>query len=125
MRTTFTLAATALALAEPAVAQHTPPDSATIARAMAALKADLRNYVVAQEAYFADHVTYAKSAARMPFTPSARVTIVLLTSSADEHSAVAIHGDVPGLVCGIWVGPKAAPPLRDAAREGVPTCRTP
>src|SRR6266498_4575209 len=37
------------------------PDSATVRAAVATLHSDLRNFVVAQEAYFADHVTYRHS----------------------------------------------------------------
>ncbi len=37
------------------------PDSATVRAAVATLHSDLRNFVVAQEAYCADHVTYRHS----------------------------------------------------------------
>lgn len=117
------LALTALAL--PVQAQEASPDSLPIAVAALVLQSDLRNYVRFQERFFADHNTFAAMAEATDLVPSRGVTVVLLTSSGRGHSAVAIHSAAPGLVCGIWVGAEPAPPLRDGASEGRPTCRIP
>jgi hypothetical protein len=81
--------------------------------------------VTAQENYYAAHSTYAGTAQATALKPSTGVTVVVLTFSPKGHNAVAIHKDVPGLVCAIWVGQKDAPPLDDRAEEGEPTCRFP
>ena len=52
---------------------------------MATLRSDLRNLVTAQEAYFADHVTYAASLRQLQsYQASPGVTVVILTSSKEE-----------------------------------------
>ena len=117
------------ALALPVQAQQASADSATLAAAVQTLRSDLRYYLTAQEAFYADHNTYAATAQATAqatnFAPNQSVTVVVLTSSDRGHSAVAIHSVVPGIVCGIWVGAEPAPPLRDGASEGRPTCRIP
>lgn len=128
MRFPVTLSALGLVLSTPtlpATAQQPRPDSAAVATAAQTLKSDLRNYVTAQEQYYAVHSTYAGTAQVTALKPSAGVTVVVLTFSPKGHNAVAIHKDVPGLVCAIWVGQKDAPPLDDRAEEGEPTCRFP
>ena len=117
------LALTALAL--PVQAQEASPDSLPVAVAALVLQSDLRNYVRVQEMFFADHNAFAAMAEATDLVLSRGVTVVLLTSSERGHSAVAIHSAAPGLVCGIWVGAEPAPPLRDGASEGRPTCRIP
>ena len=69
-------------------AQGTPPDSMTVQSAAATLRSDLRNFVTAQEAHFADHGTYARSLRQMQhgYHTSSGVTLVLLTSSDSSHS---------------------------------------
>jgi len=106
-------------------AQGTPPDSLTVQSAAATLRSDLRNFVTAQEAHFADHGTYARSLRQMQhgYHTSSGVTLVLLTSSDSSHSEIAINDKVPGLVCATFVG--NAPPPLGAAKEGVPVCRGP
>ena len=56
--------------------------------------------------------------------PSPGVTVVVLTFSPKGHNAVAIHKDVPGLVCAIWAGSHSRP-LDDPSKEGAPSCRLP
>lgn len=113
------------ALPRPAGAQQALPDSTLLAEAVRTLKGELRSYVTAQEQYYVEHRTYALNAPATPLEPSRGVAVILLTSAGTGHSAVAIHRDVPGLVCGIWVGLTPRPPLDDGAREGEPTCRLP
>ena len=106
-------------------AQGTPPDSMTVQSAAATLRSDLRNFVTAQEAHFADHGTYARSLRQMQhgYHTSSGVTLVLLTSSDSSHSEIAINDKVPGLVCAMFVG--NAPPPLGTGKEAVPACRGP
>jgi hypothetical protein len=117
----------ALLLWIPAIAgaQEAKPDSATVEAATRTLKSDLRNFVTAQERYFYDHNTYARSQAQWAtvFTPSRSVTLVLLTSSDTGHSEIAIDERVPGLVCAMYVG-NSPPPLGKGS-EGEVVCRGP
>ena len=105
-------------------AQQAPSDSAR-AKLVQGVKSDLRNYVTAQERYYADHATYAAATSATPLQPSPGVSVIVLTFGPTGHSAVAIHSDLPDLVCAIWVGREPRPPLHDGAREGEPTCRLP
>src|SRR5881394_2943450 len=93
-------------------AQGAIPDSLATRAAAATLRSDLRNFVTAQEAHFADHGTYARSLRQLQhgFHASPGVTLVLLTSSDSSHSEIAISDKVPGLVCAMFVG-NAPPPL--------------
>ena len=107
-------------------AQEAAADSAKVQAYKTALRSDLRNFVVAQEQYFADHTTYAVSTRQLAdyFAPSDGVTVVLLAARGTGWNAVAIHESIAGLRCAIWVG-SASPPLNDQAREGQPTCAGP
>ena len=101
------------------------PDSATIEAAKRVLKSDLRNFVVAQESYFADHGTYARSLRGIlpVFKPTAGITVVLLTASDTAHSEIALDPRVPGLVCAMYVG--NVPPPLGTGEEGEVVCRDP
>lgn len=123
--TTLLLSSAVLATPVAALAQQATPDSATVVAATRTLKSDLRNFVTAQEAYFADHTTYARSLPEWAtvFHPSRGVTLVLLTSSGTGHSEIAIDERVPGLVCAMYVG-TSPPPLGKGA-EGEVVCRGP
>jgi uncharacterized protein YecT (DUF1311 family) len=93
-----------------------PPE---VRAGMAAMRADLRNLIVAQESYFADSTTYAT---RLPpdYVASSGVRVTLLAASGLGWNAVATHERAPGNVCGVFVGDRA--PLRAAMREGEPLC---
>lgn len=107
----------------PAPAQAAPPDSGAVAEATRRLTGDLRNFIVAQERYFADHRTYAPTLGRLAALHRATngVTLVLLTSSGTGHSEIAIDERVPGLVCGTYVG--NAPPPFGRGDEGEIVCQ--
>jgi hypothetical protein len=109
--------------AAPAAAQDVPPDSVLVRAVTAALRSDLRNFITAQEAYFADHVTYAPTLPAMAslYRPSRGVTLVVLVSGTTGHSEIAIHERVPGLVCATFVGNAPAPLGR--GDEGQVVCR--
>lgn len=108
-----------------APAQQDQPDTAKVRAVRATVMSDLRNFVVAQERYYAERETYAPGLRNMRdlFTPSPGVTLVLLTSSNLGHSEIAIHTDVPDLVCAIYVG--NSPPPLGRGREGEVVCRGP
>ena len=105
-------------------AQEAQPDSATVRAATRTLRSDLRNFVTAQERYFAEHSAYATSFHQMreTYRPSRGVTLVLLTGSGSGHSEVAIDERVPGLVCAMFIN--AAPPM-GRGTEGEVECRGP
>ena len=129
------IALTGLLLTTPAtlVGQQEEPDSATVragtrtlqSAVTAMLRNDLRNLVISQETYYADHMTYARALHDMgeTYRASAGVTIVLLTSSDTGHSEIAIAERVPGLVCALYVG--NAPPPLGSGSEGEVVCRGP
>ena len=105
--------------------QAEQPDTVALRAARATLRSDLRNFLVAQERYFADHTTYARSLREMAtiYVPSRGVTIVLLTSSNTGHSEIAIIDRMPGLVCGMFVGNSPSPLGTGSEAEVV--CRDP
>ena len=109
-------------------AQQAPagqPDTVALRAARATLRSDLRNFLVAQERYFADHATYARSLSEMAtiYVPSRGVTIVLLTAANTGHSEIAIIDRVPGMVCGLFVGNSPSP--FGTGNEGEVVCREP
>jgi TonB family protein len=103
-------------------------DSATVAARRAALKSDLKNYAVSQEAFFADNGHYATSLRdlRKVFQPSAGVIVVMLAASGASHSAIAIDRTMTDLVCALDIGPagKAAGAF-GRSTNGAPVCRGP
>ena len=121
------IALTGLLVLPPATlaGQQEEPDSATVRAATRTLRSDLRNFLTAQERYYADHSTYASSlhAIGEMYRPSAGVTLVVLTSSGTGHSEIAIDERVPGLVCAMYVG--NAPPPLGRGSEGEVVCRGP
>lgn len=106
-------------------AQAAPPDSARVEAARRVLRSDLRNFVTAQEAYYANKRTYAGSLREMAgaYVSSRGVTLIVLTSSDRGHSEVAIYEGIPGLACAMFVG--NAPPPLGTGGEGEPVCKGP
>ena len=89
---------------------------------MAAMKSDLRNFVVAQEAYFADNLTYVDWT-ELPdnlFQTSVGVTIETIQVSDRGWSALARH-ESSDTVCYIYIG-EAEPPA-EGMSEGEPVCQ--
>ena len=122
------IALTGLLLVTPATlaGQQEEPDSSTVRAATRTLRSDLRNFLTAQERYYADHSTYASSlhAMREMYRPSPGVTLVVLTSSDRGHSEIAIDERVPGLVCAMSIGNDPPFPLGRGS-EGEVVCRGP
>jgi hypothetical protein len=120
-RLPLTLAAAAFLYPSTGVAQQNVVDSTTIQATMATLRSDLRNFVTAQEQYFVDHVTYARSLQQLQsYRPSPGVTVVLLTASDSGHSEIAISENAPDLVCAMFIG--NVPKPFGTGQEGAPTC---
>jgi hypothetical protein len=88
----------------------------------AAMKSDLRNLVTAEEAHFADNMSYTEALDDLYFTPSSGVSIENLVVAEDGNgwSAIARH-EQSSVTCAIYVG-SGEPPMEDM-REGVPVCK--
>lgn len=87
----------------------------------AALKSDLRNIAVAQEAYFYDHATYASDVTQLNAHTSPGVTVIITTPAPGAWMATATHPASYPLKCTLYFGPITPPP--PAMTEGVPNCR--
>lgn len=93
--------------------------------AMYRARADLRNLVTAQEAYFADNAKYARDLSLLRW-PSAGSTITLVVAEDRGWAATATRPDMQGS-CVMWVNvaedkrPRTSPSGR-TAREGEAVC---
>jgi hypothetical protein len=99
--------------------QTGPLDPSAPVRA-AAMKADLRNLVTAEESFFADHVTYSPRLANLSYEVSAGDTITLGTVTRTGWNATAKAGGTTR-TCGIYIG-GATPPIA-GQHEGEPKCQ--
>lgn len=89
----------------------------------AALRSDLRNLAVAEEAIFYDSTKYSTDTAALKFRPSPGVIIsIVLPTSGGGWSATATHPLSYPLKCTIYFGPVSPPPV-PATQEGVPACQ--
>jgi type IV pilus assembly protein PilA len=86
---------------------------------IASMKSDLRNLVTAQEAYFADHVTYTGTMGNLNYNTSAGNTVNLGTASGTGWVATASN-NATSKTCGIFVGTGTAPITGQS--EGAPAC---
>jgi hypothetical protein len=96
-----------------------PPGGQMEAGYRATMKSDLRNLVVAEEAYFSDHAAYAGALSPLSYNTSYGVTVFLRLVDARGWSALARH-DGTTTTCGIYVG--TAPPPISGQAEGEPRC---
>ena len=87
---------------------------------VASMKADLRNLITAQEAYFADQVTYASTLSNLNYGVSAGNTITIGTATGTGWNATSNNNAVTQ-TCGIFVG--AVTPPVSGEPEGAPTCQ--
>jgi prepilin-type N-terminal cleavage/methylation domain-containing protein len=85
----------------------------------AAMKSDLRNLAVAQEAYKYDNGTYANSLAQMSQTSTTGVVLIVSHGDAAGWGATATHPMADPLVCAFYVGPT---PVAPATSEGMVMC---
>ncbi len=111
-----------------AATAHAQTDSTGADQAMRTrLKSDLRNLVVAQEAYYADHSSYADEIAQLHFRASAGSNVQLVVTQNNAWGAVATDAATPGKSCVIWINlaEKYRPAtVRDkyTGTEGQPMC---
>ena len=87
---------------------------------VASMKADLRNLITAQEAYFADQTTYATTLSNLQYNVSAGNTVTIGTATGTGWTATSKNNAVT-TTCGIYVG-AVTPPITGEA-EGAPTCQ--
>ena len=86
---------------------------------IASMKSDLRNLITAQEAYFADQVTYASTTTNLNYSVSAGNTVTIGTALGTGWNATSTN-TATTKTCGIYVG-AVTPPVTGEA-EGAPTC---
>jgi len=88
---------------------------------VAAMKSDLRNLVIAEEAFWADSEEYSSTIGPggVDFRPSEGNTLLSLQLTEDGWTAKMGHVNTP-TVCAIYVGSR---PLAPATKEGIPACR--
>ena len=90
---------------------------------VAAMKSDLKNFVTAQESYFADYNQYGTEGnvnAAGLFKTTTDVTLLSTDGTATGFSATATHPGSGGKNCGVYVG-NATPPAM-APNEGEVKC---
>ncbi len=87
---------------------------------IAGMKADLRNLVTAQEAYFADNVTYASVLTNLNYNVSAGNTVSISAATGTGWAATSSN-NATNKTCGIFVG-SATPPIT-GQNEGAPACQ--
>jgi prepilin-type N-terminal cleavage/methylation domain-containing protein len=88
----------------------------------AALRSDLRNLAVAEEAIFYDSTKYSSDTAAMRFRPSPGVIITIVVGPTGGWAATATHPLSYPLQCVIFFGTFSPVPV-GAAQEGVPACQ--
>ena len=101
------------------VAPHPRPKPLDEPILVAAMKADLRNLVTAEEAFFADSVHYTLNLARLRFRPSAGNTLPQVTLAGNGWFGAIGNPRTP-TTCTIFVGTVPRPP---AIAEGTPACQ--
>jgi hypothetical protein len=76
------------------------------------MKSDLKNFVTAEESYFADfnqYGTYGNVNAAGLFTSTTDVALVSTDGTATGFSATATHAAAAGKTCGVYVGNATSP----------------
>ena len=87
----------------------------------AALRSDLRNLAVAQEAYFYENRAYAPDTGTLHFRGSPGVHLDIAVDSGRGWVATATHPLSYPLKCTIFYGSMTPPPPTE--NEGVPACQ--
>ena len=86
---------------------------------ISAMKSDLRNLAAAQEAYFADELSYTTTMGNLEYNQSQNVTINLGSGDQDDWQATATHSGVTGVTCELYYGNTTG---STATAEGVVAC---
>ena len=120
--------ALAMLVALPATAAAQSPDDA-----VAGMKSDLRQLVIAQEGFFSDNNDYAggivaghdvsgrEGRGFVHFTPYGGNIVQLSYVSSSSWRAVASNASTP-VMCGVFVGPTSSSPNPVVRLEGSPGC---
>ena len=87
----------------------------------ASLRADLRNLVTAEEAYFYDNSAYTTDITALNIRITSGVTISFGTASAGGWSARVTHPLAWPIQCAVFFG--SAPALSPATSEGLIACQ--
>ena len=88
----------------------------------AALRSDLRNLAVAEEAIFYDSTKYSSDTTALKFRPSPGVVITIVIPASGGWAATATHPLSYPLQCVIFYG-SVSPIPAPAQQEGVPGCQ--
>lgn len=89
---------------------------------VAAMKSDLRNLISAEEAFFADSVTYVTyDTTKLKFRPSSGVSSPIIVPGPGYWSATVTHTQILSFSCGVGVG--TPNPVIATAGEGEPICK--
>jgi len=86
---------------------------------LAAMKADLRNLVTAEESYFFDNSTYTTSFPATLYTVSTGVTGPTINLISSTNYTAWVSSANTSKTCAVFIG---ATSLAPATREGVPSC---
>ncbi len=86
---------------------------------VSAMKSDLRNMAAAEEAYFADFLTYTATIGNLDFNSSQGVTVSISNAGGTGWTASATHTGT-GTACELYYGTGQTPTT--AANEGVVQC---
>ena len=89
---------------------------------VAAMKSDLRNLLVAEEAFFADSAKYATyDTSRIRYRPLTGITPPIIVIGAGYWSATITHTMITAFSCAISVN--TANPIVPSAGDGEPVCK--
>jgi hypothetical protein len=104
-------------LVAPAAAQDAPSDSLAVKE----VKSNLRNLVVAMEAYFAEHMAYTANLEDVDWEPEGDVTLPTLTLhvSGNGWAGTMGHKTITSVSCSIYIGASAD---NAGVPEGAPQC---
>ena len=86
----------------------------------ASLRADLRNLITAEEAYFYDNSAYTGSVAALNIRMTSGVTVTFGAATAGGWSAKVTHPMAWPIQCAVFFG--SAPALPPAVAEGLIVC---
>ena len=87
----------------------------------ASLRADLRNLITAQEAYFYDNAAYTSNLSDLNLRVTTGVTITFGTATSGGWSARVTHPMAWPIQCAVFFG--SAPALSPATAEGLMECQ--
>jgi hypothetical protein len=114
-----------------AAAAPAPADTASALDAVSPtiqMRVDLRNLVLAQNAYLATQGLYSRriEPLALQYLWHRGVTLKILSANNDSWSAEAVHASRPGRSCVVWAGPVDTRPVTQVQRKtgtaGVPVC---